>query len=213
MSNRYFTGNLVSITFFFFNFIKLPNEHLLLYKVWLQNEVKNLPTMVIFEIQLTRRYQELVVGEWTSIYNIKITYIQLWPKVLRQRQVLVFTLLRNGSRQVWVHLHAQRGKGFWRMAWCQEGQQWSHFSPGKTSGTEWYSAKGTGIGLLKTGVQSFSLMNSLSNCLEHPKRKVCLEKRWVLPLVLYHAKSKAFWDHACVVLLLSQGSGLTHNYA
>ncbi|CDQ77516.1 unnamed protein product [Oncorhynchus mykiss] len=42
------------------------------------------------------------------------------------------------------------------MAWCQEGQQ-SHSSLGKASGTHWYSAKGTGIGLLRTGVKSFSL--------------------------------------------------------
>lgn len=46
----------------------------------------------------------------------------------------VQSLLKNGSRQVWGHLHAQRGEDFWRMVWCQEGQQWSHFSPGKYQG-------------------------------------------------------------------------------
>lgn len=43
------------------------------------------------------------------------------------------------------------------------------FSPGKTSGTDCYSAKGTGIGLLRTGVKSFSLMNPLSDCLGDPE--------------------------------------------
>ena len=89
---------------------------------------------------------------------------------LRDQGTTIQSLLRNGSRQVWVHLHVQWGKDFWRMAWCQEGHQRSHFSPGKTSGTDWYSAKGTGIGLLRTGVKSFSLMNNLSDCLGHPEK-------------------------------------------
>lgn len=79
----------------------------------------------------------------------------------------VQSLSRNGSRQVWVHLHAQRGKDFWRKTWCQGGQQRSHFSPVKTLGIDWYSAEGTGTGLLRTGAKSFSLMNPLSNCLGH----------------------------------------------
>ena len=38
-----------------------------------------------------------------------------------------------------------------------------------------YSAKGTGIGLLRTGVKSFSLLIPLSECLGHPE-KACPEK-------------------------------------
>ena len=51
----------------------------------------------------------------------------------------------------------------------------SHFSAGKTSGTDRYSAKGTWIGLLRTGVKLFSL-NPLSDCLGHLGKKACPEK-------------------------------------
>ena len=43
---------------------------------------------------------------------------------------------------------------------------------GQTEGT----AEGTGIGLLRTGVKSFSLMNPISDCLEHLEKKACPEK-------------------------------------
>lgn len=60
---------------------------------------------------------------------------------------------------------------------------------------------------------SFSLMNPLSYCLGRLE-KVCPEKKmWALLSILFHANSKASWDHSCVVLLLSQESGLTHNFA
>lgn len=95
------------------------------------------------------------------------------PKVdsgCRIRAPPVQSLLRNGSRQVWVHLHAQWDKDFWRMAWCQKKGSVEATSPKeKLEGQDWYSAKGTGIGLRRTRVRSFSLMNPLSNCLEHPE--------------------------------------------
>ena len=37
--------------------------------------------------------------------------------------------------------------------------------------------KGTGIGLLRTGVKSFSLMNPLSDCLGHPEKSLSGEDK------------------------------------
>lgn len=96
-------------------------------------------------------------------------------------------------QQMWEHLHAQWGEDFWRMAWCQEGQQRSHFSLGKTSGTDWYSAKGTGIALLKTEVVS----------VVWGIRKKLVRRR---KGEHYHVSCQQSWDHSCVGLLLSQGS-------
>lgn len=71
----------------------------------------------------------------------------------------------------------------------QEGQLRSHLSPWKTSGTDWYSAKVKGIGLLRAGVfsRSFFLINFFSDylgCLGKnivPRRK---GKRYHLPCVI-----------------------------
>uniref|UniRef100_A0AAZ3RHF5 Tc1-like transposase DDE domain-containing protein n=1 Tax=Oncorhynchus tshawytscha TaxID=74940 RepID=A0AAZ3RHF5_ONCTS len=41
----------------------------------------------------------------------------------------------------WSHQYDERDRGedFWRMAWCQEGQQRSHFSPGRRRQGEHYN--------------------------------------------------------------------------
>ena len=46
-----------------------------------------------------------------------------------------------------------------------------------------------GIGLLRTGVKSFSLMNLLSDCLGHSEKSLSGEDE--VPSVLCHANSKA----------------------
>lgn len=53
----------------------------------------------------------------------------------------------------------------------------------KTSGTDWYSTKVTGIGLQGTGVKLFSLMNPLSNCLGHPEKKNLSREEKVSPAI------------------------------
>jgi hypothetical protein len=126
------------------------------------------------------------------------------------------TELRNGSRQVWVHLHAQWSEDFW----CQEGQQRNHFSPGKNirerlifwkSYMDWTAEDWTAEDWTAEDWGShFPWWIPFPNVWG----KACLEKtRWALPSVLCHANSKASWDHSCVGLLLSQGCGLTHNVA
>ena len=68
------------------------------------------------------------------------------PRKSSKRQDRLLKLIQPRDRgttstelaQEWqqVGVSASARKDFWRMAWCQEGQQRRPFSPGKTSGTD-----------------------------------------------------------------------------
>ena len=58
-------------------------------------------------------------------------------------------LAAGGCECICTH---SEGENVWTTAWCQEGQQKSHFSPRKTSRTDWNSAGRTRIGQQKTWV-------------------------------------------------------------
>ena len=77
----------------------------------------------------------------------------------------VQSCLNIGSRWVRVHLHAQWGEDFWTTVLCC--QQRSHFSPRKSSWTNWNSAGSTRIGQRRTGAKLFSLMKPPSDCMRH----------------------------------------------